>query len=421
MPIDATRSGVASQLAPYFSNNYQALLQSSAAQLPITPLAPDAWKQTVNATGSTNANTRFFLKQDGTLTKQATSATSEEGWAPPDNSVEIDLNVAHGIEAAGLSPTDWLMQRMADEFRLNATVNLGGSVLTQLPEPEMDVDFNSLDTASLVRLLNMLTGRARDNQRESAIGNAQDRGRTMIGLSMNLGLTSQALTNALELQAAYQSNATVNSGVESLLSGQDNAARDTLVSTALQGLLNAKSNELEGARLAFRATATANAEPNVVRNMTRMVTAGLETTLQSAADIALMDFSYASRYGSELDYQQTNDGLLVQTQGGATRQQQADFVAEQLRAALTEPGFRQGLIDAMSQNAQALGTAAMALPDQQALYGEIADAVIGAALQSDSYLQALAAQSVQFRADIAQLISNEVDASRERDSTPRNV
>jgi hypothetical protein len=152
-----------------------------------------------------------------------------------------------------------------------------------------------------------------------------------------------------------------------------------------------------------------------------MVTAGLETTLQSAADIALMDFSYASRYGSELDYQQTNDGLLVQTQGGATRQQQADFVAEQLRAALTEPGFRQGLIDAMSQNAQALGTAAMALPDQQALYGEIADAVIGAALQSDSYLQALAAQSVQFRADIAQLISNEVDASRERDSTPRNV
>lgn len=413
MSIDATRSGVAASIADYFSSNYEALLQSSAAQMPVTPMAPDAWKNALNATtGVSNANTRFFLKQDGVLQAISKTATQAQGWTQPANSVEVDLNVAYGIESAGLSPTDWLMQRVADEFRLNNALLNTGSVLTQTPEPEMNIDLSSLDTASLVRLLNMLSGQGKDAQRNAAIGNSMD-ARANVA---RIGLSASNLANALELQSTYQGNATVNNAVDSLLSGQDNGTRDSLVSNALSRIVGDKQSDLEGARLAFQASPAARVSSSKLNNILQLTSKAVDASLQGAADIVLMDNPYLRQFGSELDYQQTNDGLLVKSQAGATREQQVAFVKEQLQDALSQPAFRQNLMDAMAANAQALGTADMPLDEQYALYGQIADATISSTLDNDAYLEQVAAQSVQFRSEISELIGNEVAASRERDS-----
>ncbi len=413
MSIDATRSGVAASIADYFSSNYEALLQSSAAQQPVTPMAPDAWKNALNATtGVSNANTRFFLKQDGSLQAISKAASQTVGWTEPANSVEVDLNVAYGIESAGLSPTDWLMQRVADEFRLNNAMLTTGSVLTQTPEPEMNVDLSSLDTASLVRLLNMLAGRSKDAQRDAAIGNSRDAASKVA----RIGLSATNLANALELESTYQGNATVNNAVDSLLSGQDNSTRDALVSDALSRIVAGKLSDLEGARLAFQSTPASRVNSARLNNMVQLTAKAVDASLQGAADIVLMDNPALRRFGSELDYQQTNDGLLVKSQPGATREQQVDFVKEQLKAALSNPAFKQNLMDAMAANAQALGTSDMPLDEQYALYSQIADANISATMENDAYLEQVAGQSVQFRSDISELITNEVEASRERDS-----
>lgn len=418
MSIDATRSGVAASIASYFSSNYEALLQSSAAQQPVTPLAPEAWKNALNATtGVGNANTRFFLRQDGTLQSISRTATQEKNWSQPANSVEVDLNVAYGIESAGLSPSDWLMQRVADEFRLNNTLLGTGSVLSQTPEPELNVDLSSLDTASLVRLLNMLSGQSKDAQRNATIGNINDAAANV----SRIGLSASNLANALELQTTYQGNATANNAVDTLLSGQDNLARDTLVSNALSRIVAGKHSDLEGARLAFQATPAARVNSARLNNLVQLTTKAVDASLQSAADIVLMDNPNLRRFGSELDYQQTNDGLLVKSQPGATRDQQQLEVKEQLKAAISQPAFKQNLIDAIAANAQALGTSDLPLDEQYALYSQVADATISATLENDAYLDQVASQSVQFRAEISELINNEVEASHERDSVYKNA
>ena len=417
MSIDATRSGVASQLANYFSSNYEALLLSSAAQQPVTPLAPQAWLNAVNATGASNANTRFFLRQDGSLQKIAASTTQAQNWTQPANTVEVDANVAYGIENLGLSGTDWLMQRIADEFRLNAYATSSLPLLGQNPEPEVTVDLSSLDTASLVRLLNLLVGRGRDGQRDSAINNAKDLGAN----AQRLGLSLANLRNALELQTTLGNVPGTTDTVGTLLSGQDNATRDALVSSAVSSIVGGKYSELEAARLAFNTTPAATLDKTQLTRLVRLTVDAAGSSLQGAADIALLNNPYLRQFGSELDYTQTNDGVLVKATTGATREQQVAFVAASLQAALADPALRQNLVDALAANAAALGTDSLPLDQQYALYGQIADGVI-AALQNDAaYIEALAAQAVQFRSDIAQLISNEVDASRERDSVPRNV
>ncbi len=413
MSINATQSGVAASIADYFSSNYAALLQSSAAQQPVTRMAPDEWKNALNASsGVSNASTRFFLKQNGTLEQISLSATQATGWTAPANSVEVDLNVAHGIQSAGLTPTDWLMQRVSDEFRLNNSSLAAGSVLSQNPEPEMSVDFSSLDTASLVRLLNMLSGRGKDAQRDALAGDARD----VAANAARIGLSAANLANALELQTVYQSDSTVNNSVESLLSGQSNSTRDQLVSDAMSRIVSSKQSDLEGARLAFQNTPASRVDSAKLNRMTQLTVKAVDGALQSAADIALMDNPSLRQFGSALDYQQTNDGLLLQSQPGATRAQQVAYVNEQLRGAISDPAFRQNMLDAMAANAASLGTGDLPLDEQYALYGQIVDATIGAALEDDVYLAQLAAQSVQFRSEISELISNEVEASRERDS-----
>lgn len=418
MSIDATRAGVAASIADYFGSNYEALLQSSAAQQPVTPMAPDAWKNALNAsTGVSNANTRFFLKQDGTLQAVSRTSTQTLGWQQPPNSVEVDLNVAYGIESAGLSPTDWLMQRLAAEFRLNNAVLNMGSVLSQTPEPDMNIDLSSLDTASLVRLLNMLAGRSKDAQRSVAIGNSRDAATNLA----RVGLAAANLANALELQATYQGNAAVNNAVDYLLSGQDNASRDALVNRALSRIVADKHSELVGARLAFEATPAARLGDAKLKGLVQLTTNALDASLQSAADKILMGNPSLGQFGSALDYLQTNDGLLVKSQPGATREQQQAYVKAQLKAALSDPAFKQNLVDAMAANAQALGTADLPLDEQYALYGQVADALIAEALSDEAYLDQLAAQSVQFRAEISDLIGNEVVASRERESVYKSA
>lgn len=276
----------------------------------------------------------------------------------------------------------------------------------------MNVDLSSLDTASLVRLLNMLAGRSKDAQRDAAIGNSRDAASKVA----RIGLSATNLANALELESTYQGNATVNNAVDSLLSGQDNSTRDALVSDALSRIVAGKLSDLEGARLAFQSTPASRVNSARLNNMVQLTAKAVDASLQGAADIVLMDNPALRRFGSELDYQQTNDGLLVKSQPGATREQQVDFVKEQLKAALSNPAFKQNLMDAMAANAQALGTSDMPLDEQYALYSQIADANISATMENDAYLEQVAGQSVQFRSDISELITNEVEASRERDS-----
>lgn len=415
MSINAVRSGVASQIANYFSSNYEALLQSSAAQppAPLLSTAPGSWLQ-----DPANANKRFFLSSNGSITRLSNTASASEVAAAQANAVEVDADVAYSIENTGLSAVDWMMRRLADEFRLNESLDRVGSALTQTPEPEMNIDLSSLDTASLVRMLNMLLGRARSAQQDTAAEGLRGQQNT----ARLLGLSVQNLSNAVELQLAYQSNSTVAGAAGSLLSGEASSQRENITSQAMNRLVGNKTSELEGARMAFNQSAAGRLGND--RKLSRAVditSRALDASLQGAADIALMQNPELQRFGSALDLQQTNDGLVVRTQSGQSRELQTQYVQQALTAALQDPQFRQDLIDALASQADALGLSDLDPAELQALLGEVVDAVIASVLADEDYLNDLASQSVQFHADISQLVSNEVEAARGRDGTPQNV
>lgn len=420
MALEA-RTDVASTVAKYFSSNYQALLQSSAAA-PSNFVAPgmpaDYGSNKYFYLGLNNG--RYELKEQAKVSENG----STRAFAPTAGTdIQIDNDVAWAISSGNASPTDWLMARISDEFRLKQTGINFGPLLSKSPEPEMNIDFSNLSAADLTRMLNILVGRSRQIQDESKEQNTKANLADRINL---LGMTSANLRNALELQSSLNANLTVGGSslradAGSLLTGNNSGNVDTIVSAAVNQLVSGRSSDLEAARLLFSQSAAASVSSTKLNNMTKVVTRGLDATLQSAADIALTVNPQISRFGSDLDIQQTKDGMVVKTASALGREDQIAYVKEQLRQALVDPALKNNLVEAMAANADELGTADMPLDAQYALYNAVSDSVINAIAADEAYIEELAIQAVQFNASIAQLISNELTAVSQRDSVDQNV
>jgi hypothetical protein len=416
------QTGISSTAAQYFSSNYQALLQSSAVA-PSNFVAPG-----MPADYGTNKyyylslnNGRYDLREQA---KTRDDSGNVRAFSPSQASdIQVDAAVAYSISTGGVSPTDWLMARIADEFRLKQTAADFGPLLSKSPEPEMNIDFSNLSAADLTRMLNILVGRGRQVQSDSKEQNAKASQSDRINL---LGMTAANLHNAIELQSGFNSNLTIGSSslkadVGSLLTGDRSAYVDNIASAAIEGIVAGKTSDLEAARLLFSQSPAASVSSTKLNNLAKVVTRGLDTNLQRAADIVLTLNPDISAFGSDLDYNQTQNGMVVKKAETMGREAQIAYVKEQLKQTLADPALKNNLVDAMAADADALGTADLPLDQQYALYNAVADAAISTMAADDAYIEQLAMQAVQFNASISQLISNELTAVSQRDSVEQNV
>jgi hypothetical protein len=370
-------TNVASTVANFFADNYTALLNSSAAQIVPPGSGPTAqWLQD-------NADKKFALTPTGNGSYSLTKLSRDSSGNYPNiqpGQYQVDANVAYAIETAGSNANavvvDWLMGRIADEFRRQATAQSFGPSLTSLPEPDLQFDLSSLDTATLVRLLNLITGRNKDSVAEVAKGNAQDAKAS----AARLGLAVANLSIALELQTRFLGQATQASTAGTF---------DSLTATALGKFTAGSASSLEGERVAYQSRAASRLDGDRLGRMTQIALRGLESQLQGAADIAYVSNPVIAKFLSDLDVQQNgSDGFVILTASAQERQAIAAALKADLQQALNDPALVTALADALAANADDLDVGDLSLPEQTALFREIAQAVVDNLRDDDAFLLA---------------------------------
>lgn len=403
-------TNVASTVANYFADNFQLLQQSAAAQIVPQGSGPTAqWLQD-------NADKRFVLTPTGqgsySLSKISRDANGNYPNIQP-GQYQVDANVAYAIETPGSNANaavvDWLMGRIAAEFRQQATAQTFGPLLTSLPEPDLQLDISTLDTATLVRLLNMLTGRNKDTIAEVAKGSALDAKAS----AARLGLAAANLSVALELQTRFLAQAT-----------QENTSGtfDALTASALARLTAGNASTLEGERLAYRNTIASRLGGDRLDRLAEIALRGLDSQLQGAADIAYVRNPEIARFLSTLDVQQNDDsGFVIKTLPAQERQAVQAALRADLLAALNDPALVEALADGLAANADDLALQDLTRPEQTTLLREVARSVIDSLKADDAYLDNLAAQSVAFHSRLTELLNTEVVAASERDAVAQNV
>lgn len=402
-------TNVASTVASYFTDNFQALAASAAYQPPTDWLVA-------------NANNNFYLipTTEGSfkLSKVDKTDAAANAAAVTASGRRIDGAAAYAIEQAGASnasdsvAVDWLMAQISQEFRQNAISQSFGPLLTSTPEANLQFDLSNLDTATLIRLLGLLTGRNRDTVAEVAAGNAKD----IKSHIARLGLATANLSTAVELQTRFQGQAGPSTGTAT------DKGFDEITKAALDKLVGATSSELQAARLAARNAISGQIDGNRLNRLTQIGFQALNTQLQAAADLSNLINPEITRFLSALDFEQNKDGFVVKTQVALARENMAiAAVVSDLVKALSDPELAVNLADALAASADELGLSDLSLPEQTALLQDVAKAIISSVLEDEVYLQNLAAQSVAFHVDIANLIRNEVVAASERDLVTNNV
>jgi len=188
-----------------------------------------------------------------------------------------------------------------------------------------------------------------------------------------------------------------------------------VMSAALTQLVAASTSNLEAAQLAYNETAASTVSSSTLSGLTSAAGGALNSRLKSAADLALLTNPAVSLF-SALDVQQTDDGYVINTSGMSTRETQKAAVRAALEEALSDPALQTALADAMAANADSLGTADMALPDQTRLYNEVAAAMISAMRSNDGYLDELASNAVDFGTQLSQMLGNELVSASKRDN-----
>jgi hypothetical protein len=403
-------TNVASTVASYFADNFQQLQQSAAAQIVPQVSGPtQQWLQD-------NADKKFVLTPTGqgsySLSKISRDANGNYPNIQP-GQYQVDANVAYAIETPGSNANaavvDWLMGRIAAEFRQQAAVQSFGPTLTSLPEPDLQFDLASLDTATLVRLLNMLTGRNKDSVAEVAKGNALDAKAN----AARLGLAVANLSTALELQTRFLGQATQE---------DTGGTYDNLTASALSKFTAGNASSLEAERVAYQSRAASRLDGAALGRITQIALRGLDSQLQGAADIAYVRNPEIAKFLSDLDVQQNGaDGFVIQTATAQERQAIAAALKADLQRALSDPALVTALADALAANADDLGVGTLSRSEQTEVFREVAQAVVDTLGSDDAYLDNLVAQSVAFYTQLASLIGTEVVAASERDSVTQNV
>jgi hypothetical protein len=396
-------TNVPSTVANYFSDEFQALMQSGGVAPPTAYTPPPS--QSLTDFKAANANKQFFLSPQGS-SYRLDSVT--QGEPTPESAVLVDMNVAYGISSAQFSLTDWMMARIGNEIRDRAELERFGPSLSTAPKISLSYDMNNLSSDDLLRLLKSLATASRDGVAESNAG-------ARTAQLDQLGLTTDMLSQALEMQEAFAEQA----GLTGLPTGSGNDFEDG-VELALANLVANLTAELEAQTLAY------NDEFRTSAATTNELAGGLATAsfnallkrLQVAADlIQLQGLAIASvGSGSELDVQMSGAGPVLLTAAASGRQAATAALRASLAEVLDDPALPTRLADALAQNADALDTSSLPLPDQTALYERVARATIGAMKSDDALLQGVARQSQDSTSAVIEQIAAEMQVQRQLDA-----
>lgn len=316
------------------------------------------------------------------------------------------MNVAYAIESKEMTLVDWMMAKIGDEIRRDNALQASGSLLSFAPEADVNFDPSSMSQADLTQLLKRLSKASDDLRTTNALSDATGRQ----SAAAALGLSASRLGAAMEQQALFQEEAaTLTTGGE----GADNF--NEVLSAAYAQLVAGLTADLEAAKLAYEQTAASTVSSATLSGLTNAAGSALNSRLKSAADLALLTNPNVSLF-SALDVQETDDGYVVNTSAMSSRDAQKAAVRAALEEALNDPALLTALADAMAANADNLGTADMALPDQTKLYNEVAAAVISAIRSNDGYLDELASNAVDFGNQLSQMLGNELVSASKRDN-----
>jgi hypothetical protein len=402
-------TNVASTVASYFTDNFQAFASSAAYQPRADWLAANQGK---NFYLIPTAEGSFKLSKVDSNDATAISAAVGQSGRRIDGAAAYAIEKAGGPDGGDSVAVDWLMAQISQEFRQTAATQSFGPLLTSTPEANLQFDLSNLDTATLIRLLGLLTGRNRDTVAQVAAGRAKDI-KSNIAL---MGLAVSNLSTAVELQTRFQGQAGPTTGTAT------EKGFDEITKSALGKLVSNSSSELQAARLAVRNSIVGQQDNNRLSRLTQIGFKALDTQLQAAADLSNLINPEINRFLSALDFEQNKDGFVIKTQVAMARENQAiKAVVADLVKALTEPELAINLADALAANADELGLSDLTLPEQTSLLQDVAKAIVSSVVEDEAYLQNLAAQSVAFHVDIANLIRNEVVAASERDLVTNNV
>lgn len=230
-----------------------------------------------------------------------------------------------------------------------------------------------------------------------------------------------------DLQAAYNTSVTDVTTAEKAVAQAETDLKQAeikleaadnfneVMSAALAKLVAQFTEDVAAAQLAFNETAASTVSSSTLSGLTSASGSALNSRLKSAADLALLTNPNVSLF-SALDVQETDDGYVVNTSAMNSREAQKAAVRATLEEALSDPALQTALADAMAANADSLGTADMALPDQTKLYNEVASAVISAMRSNDGYLDDVASNAVDFGNQLSRMLGNELVSASRRDN-----
>jgi len=224
---------------------------------------------------------------------------------------------------------------------------------------------------------------------------------------------TNAQTAATNAQTAVNQAQTSLTQAQASLEAVDNF--NEAMSAAYAQLVAGLTADMEAAQVAYSQTAASTVSSSTLSGLTSAAGGALNSRLKSAADVALLTNPNVALF-SALDVQETDDGYVVNTSGMSSRDAQKAAVRASLEEALSDPALQTALADAMAANADSLGTADMALPDQTKLYNEVAAAMISAMRSNDGYLDELASNAVDFGNQLSQMLGNELVSASKRDS-----
>mgnify|MGYP003341885764 FL=1 len=140
----------------------------------------------------------------------------------PDGAVPVDLNVAYAIQQKEMTLIDWVMARLADEFRRDSSSAALGKALFATPESNVSFD-SSMSQADLFVTLKRLASISNTLRSTLQQGESADRAVAALAISVVAGKLQDAIAQLALFQAdAENSNLPER---KALKDAQDNLAQ----------------------------------------------------------------------------------------------------------------------------------------------------------------------------------------------------
>ena len=400
--LSATLLGAAMEQQRLFNETVPTLATRSE-----TTTLESAQSKLNSATGADGAAQSVLTDRTGA---RETADTKLAGKNSDLAAAKETLKAAQAVELSAQSTFESKSKALEDAIQARATADPDNAALLAT----LDAEVQLATTAKAGADNALKAAQSAVTLATAAVSNAQ--------LAVDDAKEAQAYAKGQETMAADAANLT--SAALSTATTEYNQAKGAydqvalsyaVMSAALTQLVAASTSNLEAAQLAYNETAASTVSSSTLSGLTSAAGGALNSRLKSAADVALLTNPAVSLF-SALDVQQTDDGYVINTSGMSTRETQKAAVRAALEEALSDPALQTALADAMAANADSLGTADMALPDQTRLYNEVAAAMISAMRSNDGYLDELASNAVDFGTQLSQMLGNELVSASKRDN-----